>query len=101
MATQTIEGYVVDIACLRRYPPAELAERAAAHSKKCATMGHCIESGYGVVAPDGTLTLLDDHATPRVVQALLPTERDANLRVRVTRDEVDGEMRTSEVRLVP
>lgn len=100
MAAEVIVGYVVDIACLRRYPP-DLAGRAAAHTKSCATMGYCIESGYGVVALDGTLTLLEDHATPRVVQALLPTNRDAKLRVRVTRDEVDGEMRTSDVRLVP
>lgn len=44
------EGYVVDLACLRRYPRQEYTSRAAQHTTECALMGHCVESGYGLVS---------------------------------------------------
>lgn len=43
---ETLEGYVVDIACLRKWPRAEWASRAARHSRGCSLEGHCLESGY-------------------------------------------------------
>jgi hypothetical protein len=42
--TETIEGFVVDIACLRKYPRSEWNERAHGHTRTCALMGHCVES---------------------------------------------------------
>lgn len=44
---------MVDVACVRKYPRNELLGRARAHSKECALMGHCVESGYGQVRDDG------------------------------------------------
>ncbi|MGI8875599.1 MAG: hypothetical protein ACR2KP_15015 [Egibacteraceae bacterium] len=37
-----LEGHVVDLACLRRYPEAALLERARSHTTRCARMGRCI-----------------------------------------------------------
>jgi hypothetical protein len=31
--SETLEGYVIDIACVRKYPRAELAGRARAHTR--------------------------------------------------------------------
>lgn len=66
----SVEGFVVDIACLRRYLPQEYLERARAHTSDCALMGHCVESGCGLVGEDGELRLLDTHPTTMVVERL-------------------------------
>lgn len=49
---ETIEGSVVNLACVRKYPRAERVERARSHIKQCALMGHCLESGYALVDDD-------------------------------------------------
>ena len=62
---EVLEGYVVDQACLRKYPQDELLERSRVHTTECALMGHCMESGYGLVNEEDRPT-----AAPR-------TSRDA------------------------
>lgn len=93
-ATETIEGYVVDVACIRRYPRAELSERARTHGRDCTMMGHCVESGYGLVDDAGRLALLNAEATPRVVDVARRTTTDQGIRLRATREWREGEMRT-------
>lgn len=98
--SETLEGYVIDIACVRKYPRTELARRARAHTRECVLMGHCIESGYALVSDDGHLMLLDDHATRLVVDAVQKSERDRGIRLRVERSSREKEMHTSDVREV-
>ncbi len=95
--TESIEGYVVDIACLRKYPHNELLERARAHTKSCAVMGHCVESGYGLVNDEGRLALLEPQATPRVLDVIRRSTRDQGIKVRATRQMEDAEMKTTRV----
>ena len=45
---ETLEGYVVDIICIRRYPQEEMLGRARVHTRHCGLAGHCAESGYGL-----------------------------------------------------
>lgn len=94
---ESLEGHVVDIACVRKYPRAELAARAREHTRECVLMGHCIESGYALVGDDGAVALLDHDATPMVVQAATGTDRARGIRLRVKRILKDGAMHTSEV----
>jgi hypothetical protein len=96
MATQseTLEGYVLDIICARRYPQDELAERARAHTKACGLKGHCVESGYGLVDDEGRLFLLDSEATPLVVSAIRGSEKEKGIRLRAQRRMKNEEMRT-------
>lgn len=56
--TTTAEGHVVDLACVRRYPENEYEQRATRHTTSCALMGHCVDSGYGLISDDGTLHVL-------------------------------------------
>jgi len=95
--SRTVEGWVVDIACLRKYPEDELASRARAHTAECALMGHCVESGYGLVDADGRVQLLDDEATPHVVTALRSSASDSGIRLRAERHSNGGEMVTTRV----
>lgn len=96
---EQVEGFVVDIACLRKYPQRELLTRAREHSKECALMGHCVESGYGLIDEGKELHLLEPASTPQVVTAIRGSSRDRGIRLQATRKPAeDGTMRTSSVR---
>lgn len=93
-------GYVIDIACLRQAPSADLLDRASVHATACGLMGHCIESGFAVVDYDGGVHLLEPDATTDVVRELLRSGVDEGLVLHVVR-ELDGhEMRTVKVQPV-
>lgn len=95
---EQLEGYVVDIACLRKYPQRELLSRARMHPKECALMGHCVESGYGLVEEGQGVRLLEPASTPEVVKAIRESPRDRGIRLRAVRTPGDeGEMQTSSV----
>ena len=101
MSPETAEGWVLDIACLRKYPREEYAERAQVHTTECSTMGHCLESGYALVDPDGRVTLLDPKATAPVLDALRQSDREAGVWLRVRREPDDSALATVEVAEVP
>lgn len=94
---ETLEGYVVDIACVRKYPQDELMERASRHTAKCALMGHCIESGYALMDQDRGLQLLDTKATQHVVRALEQRPNAKGVRLRAQREMRHKEMETVRV----
>ena len=94
---ETLEGYVVDIACVRKYARNALAERAREHTRECALMGHCVESGYALVEADGHVALLDSEATPMVVDSVGKAAADRGIRLRAVRRSRDGEMHTAQV----
>lgn len=95
--TEVIEGYLIDLACVRKYPQDELLKRAKAHTRACALDGHCVESGYAVVGEDGRLMVLDPEATPKVVTALLQEQQDTNIKLRVERASNGTRMKTVSV----
>ena len=95
---ETLTGYVVDIACLRRYPQDEYSERARRHTTDCALMGHCVESGYAVVSDEGGARLLDTQATRHVVAALEAANADRGVHLVVERRQREREMVTESVR---
>ena len=94
---EVLEGYVVDQACLRKYPQDELLQRAREHTTECALMGHCMESGYGLVDDEGRPLLLEPASTTRVVEALRSTDQERGVRLRATREMQEEEMRTVDV----
>lgn len=99
-SAETLQGYVVDIACLRKYPRDELLDRAPVHTKRCALMGHCMESGYGLVSDDGRVALLEPAATPQIVDAIVRSARSDGIWLRVERESDGPEMRTAVVDVI-
>ena len=93
--SETLEGYVIDIKCVRKTTRDRLLENAETHTRECALTGHCVESGYALVTEDDRLTLLDSSATPDVVDVVEQSEREQGHRVRATRESRDGEMETT------
>lgn len=98
---ETLEGYIVDIACLRRYPRAHWLDKARTHSRTCSLEGHCLESGYGLVGEDGSLALLDTAATLKIADLVRRSDRDQGARARVVRSVEGGEATTVEVTEIP
>jgi hypothetical protein len=94
---EIFEGYLLDVACARKYPRLEMLERAAAHTRDCALMGHCIESGYVVVGQDGRIQPLDTAATLSVVDAVREGESGKDIKLRVVRERRGDEMVTCSV----
>ena len=97
MAMETVDGYVIDVGCIRKNPRDELLEKARTHSRECALMGHCVESGYGIVTEDDRVTILDSEATPEIVNIVTESDTEEGIRLRVRREEQDGTMETTSV----
>lgn len=94
---EVFEGYVLDLACIRKYPHEELLERGKAHTKKCALMGHCVESGYGLISENGDLQILDAKATPKIVSTISSSEREKGIKLRAVREKNEKEMETTQI----
>lgn len=84
---ETTEGHVIDDGCIRKNARDELFEKAQTHTRKCALMGHCIESGYGIVTDDDRLVMLDAGATRSIVDTVEATNTEEGIRLRVTRQK--------------
>lgn len=61
-------------------------------------MGHCVESGYGIVTEDDQLTVLDPEATPKVANAVRDSTKENGVRLSVHREKRDGAMETVDVK---
>jgi len=95
--TETVEGYLMDVGCIRKNPREDLLAKARKHTRDCALMGHCVESGYGIVTEDDRVTVLDPDATPQIVTTVDATDTERGIRLRVTREQQDEQMETTAV----
>lgn len=71
--------------------------RRRTHSSECALMGHCVESGYGIVTEDDRLTVLDSEATPKIDNAVEGSTTEEGVRLRAHREERDETVETTNV----
>lgn len=94
---EEFEGYIIDLACIRKYPQKELIDRGQAHTRNCSLMGHCVESGYGLINENGDVRVLDAKATPQVVNALNKSEKEKGIKLRATREKNNEEMETTKI----
>lgn len=97
MGSETLSGYVIDVGCIRKNARDDLLEKARTHSRECALMGHCVESGYGIVTESDRLTVLDPDATPRIVETVAECATEEGIRLEIRREERDGAMETTSV----
>lgn len=97
---ETLEGYVVDIICLRKYSQYARLPRARTHTVACGLKGHCIESGSGLVGDQGSVMLLDPAATPLVVATLQRLGSGKGVRLRVKREMTGEDMETVQVEVI-
>lgn len=87
---EKLEGYVVDMHCVRTWPQAELQKRARKHPVECAR--EHLETGFCIV--NGCAVPLDMQATPLILRALNETTKSIGLRLHLTRKSADNGMET-------
>lgn len=79
-----LEGWLIDLRCLRRLSPRDYLTAARRHSRDCAL--NRLEAGYAVVDAEGRALVLDSAATPRVWRAARASHCSNGIRLRVRRE---------------
>ena len=82
LAAETFEGILMDKMCSGMVAKKGFAA-AKMHTKECALMPNCAESGYGVVTSDGKFLKFDDGGDKKAAKALKATDKKDNLTIKV------------------
>jgi hypothetical protein len=99
---EVLEGYVVDLACIRTTPYNDLQKFSREHSVNCGLMGHCVESGYGLIDDEGKIQILDSKATSEVVSILENNRNNKKgIKSHVEREMENGRIHTTNVIEIP
>ena len=81
LAAETVDGYLVDKMC------SGMAEKGMegvkTHTKECAMMADCKNSGFGVVTADGKFLKFDKAGDEKAVKLLEGTDKEDNIKVSV------------------
>jgi hypothetical protein len=85
----TLSGDIVDNMCASSQKPEELAGFIKAHTKQCALMPSCVESGYSIFV-DGKLVKFDKASNAKIEEFL--KKEDSKLQVKVTANKVGEEL---------
>ena len=84
MKPQTINGYLVDVACASENAEKPKADFGMKHSKKCLTMPECEESGYAVMTADNKVIKFDKESNEMAKKLIAATDKDKDWKVSVT-----------------
>ena len=82
--SQTINGYLVDVACASENAEKPKADFGMKHSKKCLTMPECEESGYAVMTDDNKVIKFDKESNEMAKKLIASTDKDKDWKVAVT-----------------
>jgi|FLYL01.1.fsa_nt_gi hypothetical protein len=84
-----VEGVLIDQMCSMKAVK-EGQKAAAMHTKDCALMPDCVNSGYGVYTSDGKFLKFDAKGNQEAQKALKATKQKDNLKVKVS-GNIDGD----------
>ncbi len=87
--TIALKGYIIDNRCASANNKDTLGEFVKTHTKQCATLPACMESGYSIYA-DGKLLAFDKNSNAKVAEFL--KNADSKLQVSVTAKQVGDEL---------
>jgi hypothetical protein len=66
---ETIKGTIIDNACAHAQKEKNLDEFVKTHTKECALMPQCVESGYSILS-NGNLTKFDKESNFKIIEFL-------------------------------
>ena len=92
--TEVLDGYVIDLDCLRTARRDALLRVAAHHPRACALSAAFSITAFALVDHDGAVHVLDDAATRFVIALLWRADDGRALAVRVHREVRHGRMET-------
>lgn len=81
---QTMNGYLVDVACSSENAEKPKADFGAKHSKRCLQMPECEESGYALLTADNKVIKFDKESNESAKKFIAATNHDKNWKVAVT-----------------
>jgi hypothetical protein len=79
---ETVEGILMDNMCSGMVQKKGY-DAAKGHTKECALMDNCKDSGFAVVTPDGKVLKLDAKGNQMAIKALEGSSKTENLTVKV------------------
>ena len=80
LSAEKVEGYLIDKACSAKVAK-EGVDAAKTHTKDCALMPNCKDSGYGVVTADGKFLKFDkdgDRMAARMLDSRAKGQHEGN-----------------------
>ncbi len=77
---QTVQGYLVDNACIS-LRSSELAMLGPKHTKKCLMMPQCERSGYAVLTADQKIFKFDPAGNEKAKKLIASSKREKDYRV--------------------
>lgn len=84
MKPQTLNGYLVDVACGTENTEKPKADFGTKHSKQCLQMPECVESGYAVLTADNKIIKFDKDSNEQIQKFIADTNKDRDWKVTVT-----------------
>ena len=82
--TQTINGYLVDVACARENATNPQPGFAAKHDKGCLQMPECVQTGYAILTEDNRILKLDKQSNETAKNLIANTDKKDNWKVTAT-----------------
>lgn len=80
MSAETVDGILMDNMCIGKFK-AKGYDGAKTHTKTCALMEPCKDSGYAIINEDGKVVKLDSKGNELAVKALEGTDKEKELTV--------------------
>ncbi|HTD21090.1 MAG TPA: hypothetical protein VK738_00390 [Terriglobales bacterium] len=82
--TQTITGYLVDVACAADNASHPEPGFAAKHDKGCLQMAECVQSGYAILTDDNKVIKLDKQSNETAKKLIADTDKKDNWKISAT-----------------
>ena len=82
--SQTINGYLVDVACARENATNPEPGFAAKHDKGCLQMPECVQSGYAILTEDNKIIRFDKQSNETVKKFIADTDKKDNWKITAT-----------------
>jgi len=82
--TQTINGYLVDVACASDFASHREPGFAAKHTKGCLQMPECAQSGYAILTDANKVLKLDKQSNETAKKLIADTDKKDNWKISAT-----------------
>ncbi len=81
---QTINGYLVDVACAADNASHPEPNFPAKHTKNCLRMAECAQSGYAILTDDNKVVKLDKQSSETAKKLIADTDKTDNWKISAT-----------------
>jgi len=81
---QTINGYLVDVACAADNASHPEPSFPAKHTKGCLQMPACVQSGYAILTDDNKVVKLDKQSNETAKKLIADTDKTDNWKISAT-----------------